>query len=436
VVIQGNSITNGGYNDPVHALAGTPPRAGIDVEGGSVSGGTSPEGTVIQGNTFRGNWGAAVSDFNGRGTVISNNFADGSIGYGFAVDTAIQGNTLREASRLVPANFAAFNIATTYLKGDLVQSGGAFYTSIKDANVGNTPPNATWWQVYTATAAIYGLGLSASMDTNSATVVGNTINGYDIGIDLRGANAIAIGNHIYKPRSKGLNGFSIVGVTFDGNEVFQAPTGVNLDASATQATVSNNYVEASATVGIISTSTSAVIRGNRVRFSLVGIRVTGGTASVVANDIRPDGVPSESNSISISGATTVATVKGNIVRGAANTAFIATSNPTLRLVGNEFTGNTTASFAVSITSTSRVEIVDNVISFARASNGGTGLGILGGTTGAVILSNKIYSENAFTLTNPIITTGSAGSNKVVNNITSTGAVTLHATDTNTGNVTF
>src|SRR5208282_4463908 len=68
--------------------------------------------------------------------------------------------------------FGAFNIATVYGVGAIVDESGILYISIQAGNVGNTPPNATWWTPL-GSASFQGIWASGTSYAQGVTVEGS-----------------------------------------------------------------------------------------------------------------------------------------------------------------------------------------------------------------------------------------------------------------------
>lgn len=167
VRIKNCIITKAGADD------GCAPRFGIDIEGygeGSIDY-EEIRDVLIEGCTFIGNINASVSNFNGYGVRIVNNQADHVINYGSGTDTLISNNTM-------------------------VRTDGK-----------NT--------------AIQGDGVSSSQKCNNSLIIGNTIKGFNKGIDARGKGINIIGNIIDEMHESavGIVAYYADNVTISGNKV-------------------------------------------------------------------------------------------------------------------------------------------------------------------------------------------------------------------------
>ncbi|MBT0952016.1 right-handed parallel beta-helix repeat-containing protein [Bacillus velezensis] len=128
VKIDKNVITNAGIND------GCKPMFGIDIEGygeGNIDY-EEPRNVRITNNTFKGNVLQSVCNFSGYEVVISGNYSDNSISYGFGTDTTISNNTLVRTDK----KYTAITSLGVYKKrsgGGMTETGllqrGSFKTS-------------------------------------------------------------------------------------------------------------------------------------------------------------------------------------------------------------------------------------------------------------------------------------------------------------------
>jgi hypothetical protein len=472
ITIRGNWITNAGQDDATSR--GTAPEAGIDLETAS-SFDTRPRRIVIADNVFTGNRATSLNLYNSIGVSVGGNYFDRGLVLLSGADTAISGNTFVEGPTSDPAQFPLWSAGTTYRSGDRVRDsngapwalrvdssigvnpasattysaattyvagatviyGGHLYVSLQDANLNHTPSSQTaWWtrtwDAYSDTA------IAGSIDAERTVVAGNLITGFDVGIALAGEDGLATGNVIKNHRNRAVDLYGATRARVSDNLIYGGSVAVSAPGpTAVEVVVENNTIDSPSTYGVDSDSPSIIVRGNKVRYAPSGVRVTAGEAVIADNVLLPAGVPSESYQILCQGASASCDITGNVVRSPANVAIYALSNPSrVRASGNLITGasgNTTAAISCTSTAAGACVITANTISINRTANGGWGIALGGGTTGAVISGNTVYTETpAYTLTYGITTNSSAGGNRVTDN-SSAGPITTHATDLVSGN---
>jgi len=384
VQVEGNVITRAGWNDGVHD--GTAPRFGVDIEGYGENGvrWETALNVIVRGNLLRDNLGASIGNFNGFGVVIESNIADGYIGYGYGAETIVSGNVIKE-------------------------------------NPGRP-----------MRCGITGIGVTQARGTSNSVIVANTIVGFETGIDVRGRDLVVASNSVYKARQKGILAYTVANARIDGNVVVEAPLGISVDPTASYVTISDNTVTRS-TTAIQSGGKQTGIRANRIDDANVAVRVVGGPASIEDNAIDASGLWATSYAIALGGADLVASVKGNTFRGLKNTAIIG-SGSTLRIVANRVEGFEPAVAAMSFSKIGRIEVLDNTIGLARVSDGAAAITV-SETIGALVVGNRILSENGRALGHPI-QTDHATASKVLNNQTSGGTLVTHPTDMVQGNLSF
>lgn len=434
VVITQNRITRAGFNDAF--ASGTMPRAGIDVEGGVLASGTSPVGTIISDNVFLGNWGSAISVYNGRDTTVVGNVADSPIGYGFSATVAIVGNTVREGPQSDPSRFGPFLPGTTYARGDKVRHQGIAYQSRTVGNVGRnpSPTDQTWWRGWSSTG-IYGLGLANGMSSNGATIQGNLVQGFDVGIDLRGSDVTAQGNQVLGSRFRGILVYAADRVGVIGNAVSGARVGISVSLGSANVTVADNQIFGATSRGIESAGGQASIRGNTIRRSPASIQIVAGDAVVDSNVILPEGVAGETHQLEFNGPGVDASASGNFIQAskAIHPVLVVNGVRRIRLRGNQVVGILGDS-GIHVAGAVRVDVVDNLVTFARETDGGAGV-VVTGSTGARLLGNKIYAENDRPLRYAIRTEGATAS-KVFANAYSKGSFVTGPSDMVGGNTAF
>jgi len=417
VFITSNVITNAGFNDASDApirVAGVPPRAGVDVEGGYLSDGTSPRRIVIEGNSLHGNWGPAISSYNGNGVVIQGNLADSSVGYAYSKDVTIAGNTLQEGAQSDPGKQQPWDPGATYRKGDKVQAGKVALVSLRDENRGVQPEagKGTWMAF--APPGIYGLGLATGIGTNSTSISGNTVSGFANGIDVRGAGLTVSGNTLSGQRDAGILVYEANFALIEGNQVTAVPVGVRLSQSAAGVAVSGNQITGATKAGILSHGREMAIRGNILRGALVGILILGGSATVFGNQVDMAGTETGAIGVRVSGEKTRSLIQANMVHDPPGVAIGVVGSEAV-IIGNAVTGAKGTGPAISVDGAEGPKILDNLVTFARRDPGGVGISVVGSKVGTVT-GNRIFSEAGQVLSVPIRTEAGRG-HRVFNNLT-------------------
>ena len=129
---------------------GVEPRMGIDIEGYGENAVNMEEPLNIQirNNIVRGGAASSIYNFNGYGVIIEGNHTDSSISYGFSTETIIANNMIRAVG------------------GGVTKAG------------------------------ITSLGVSLGQTENNVVIIGNMIEGFEKGIDVRGDSVHITGNKI------------------------------------------------------------------------------------------------------------------------------------------------------------------------------------------------------------------------------------------------
>lgn len=377
VIVERNVITRAGWNDGIHD--GTAPRFGIDIEGygeGAVDFAT-PLNVIVRGNLLRENRGQAIGNYNGYGVVIDGNVADTGIGYGYGTETVISNNVIKES----PANPAKFGVV--------------------------------------------GLGVSGGLATNSAVVLGNTIVGFDTGVDARGRDVVVASNVVRNARKAGVLAYAVENARIDGNLIADAPVGIRVAANASRVSVTDNTITRATTHAIHSDGKETAIRANRLDDATTAVRVSSGSARIEENSIDARNVSHPGVAVVIEGGVE-ATVRGNTFTGLKNGAILGGADAAVRIAGNRLERFDSDVPAIVVAGARRVELLDNVIATSRASTAAVGIS-LSGTDGAVVARNVVYAESG-EAPRVAITTARAKGSTVVENVTPGGALETHASD--------
>lgn len=381
VKIDKNVITNAGIND------GCKPMFGIDIEGygeGNIDY-EEPRNVRITNNTFKGNILQSVCNFSGYEVVISGNYSDNSISYGFGTDTTISNNTLVRTDKK--------------------------YT------------------------AITSLGVSAGFTGNNTTITGNTIKGFSSGIDVRGADVSVSGNTISELSADGtaLATFEAKNVKFSDNIVNHCPGKLCSARNSKDITFEGNDLHDSDITAIeIADSINVKAKSNDIKRSKQGVVVTRSSAKLIDNDIDlTDYSGATGYAISFDKGSDV-DIKYSRIPKPANMAIYGESaeGRTVRIKNNDIT-DAKCLIPIYVVGGKNPEISGNDITFNRKASGGYGIQTKN-TDGALVKENVVYSANSFALYNPIKTSESVNSRVIGNKVS--GTLSLNETDIETNNI--
>ncbi|MEH6861522.1 right-handed parallel beta-helix repeat-containing protein [Bacillus velezensis] len=381
VKIDKNVITNAGIND------GCKPMFGIDIEGygeGNIDY-EEPRNVRITNNTFKGNILQSVCNFSGYEVVISGNYSDNSISYGFGTDTTISNNTLVRTDKK--------------------------YT------------------------AITSLGVSAGFSGNNISITGNTIKGFSSGIDVRGADVSASGNTISELSADGtaLATFEAKNVKFSDNIVNHCPGKLCSARNSKDITFEGNALNDSDITAIeIVDSTDVTARANVIKRSKQGVVVTRSSAKLIDNDIDlTDYSGAVGYAISFDRGSDV-DIKYTRIPKPANMAIYgeSTEGRTVRIKNNDIT-DAKCLIPIYVVGGKNPEISGNDITFNRKASGGYGIQTKN-TDGALVKENVVHSVSSFRLYNPIKTSESINSRVIGNKVS--GTLSLNETDIETNNI--
>lgn len=381
VKIDKNVITNAGIND------GCKPMFGIDIEGygeGNIDY-EEPRNVRITNNTFKGNISQSVCNFSGYEVVISGNYSDNSISYGFGTDTAISNNTLVRTDKK--------------------------YT------------------------AITSLGVSAGFTGNNTTITGNTIKGFSSGIDVRGADVSVSGNTISELSADGtaLATFEAKNVKFSDNIVNHCPGKLCSARNSKDITFEGNDLHDSDITAIeIADSINVKAKSNDIKRSKQGVVVTRSSAKLIDNDIDlADYSGATGYAISFDKGSDV-DIEYSRIPKPANMAIYGESaeGRSVRIKNNDIT-DAKCLIPIYVVGGKKPEISGNDITFNRKASGGYGIQTKN-TDGALVKENVVYSANSFALYNPIKTSESVNSRVIGNKVS--GTLSLNETDTEYQNI--
>jgi hypothetical protein len=416
-LIEDNDIHEAGTNEGYTGRAtgsSIPfnPRAGIDLEFGTAE---QVLKTNIRGNRFVGNAGTSVNDFNGRGTVISDNFSDAPLHVGVPSPF---GNRQNEA---VIANNIVVNTSDTT-------------RNAINLELPTVPPDD-----------------DGTTDPRAVLVVGNVTHGFGTGVRLAGFGAACVGNYISGFASAGLQAYQGTEVSFTANHITApasggTPSGILLNTSLNvthadpKVLVNNNHI-ADCYYGMTFTNlpVGVTVKGNEIIRGFTAFNVGGGTKALIeGNTVALTGHSSgtQGNDV-VYGATSDITLLGNTFRGSTSTTILATSGGSggaSRIIGNKII-DSTAARAISCTAGTH-DVVDNKISVLRATAGTEAIFITGASVNSRVIGNKAWATGAAkyaVMVNSSTASGSPATQIFGNDFDGARVVNWHSSDIVGGN---
>ncbi|QBP41930.1 right-handed parallel beta-helix repeat-containing protein [Paenisporosarcina antarctica] len=384
VIVENCQILNAGINDGIHD--GTAPRYGIDLEGygeGSIDYET-PLKIIIRNNKLVGNVNTSVGNFNGYEVVITENFSDNIISYGFGTDTIISNNVFKRIDNLK--------------------------------------------------IAIGSLGVSEGKDGNHVTITGNTINGFNVGVDIRGKNVTVMGNNISNVNTSILC-FQAEEVLISGNIAWKcAVDAVKILQSKFVSLIGNSLRDTLFGVRIEQSSTNIIINNNSVDEYGTGMKITGGSCTIKGNTFNQGNYTTKSYHL-IFDTNVVVLIENNVFKRPGSYVIFGTGGSgtgRARIIKNvieDFTGSSPVFFST----IGKYEFISNEIISGLTSGIGTAVYLVSGINNALIIGNKFYATTSHVLTNAI-NTSLASNSKIISNVCLNGGITSAAGDVLNGNI--
>lgn len=237
---------------------GVEPRMGIDIEGYGENAVNMEEPLNIQirNNIVRGGAASSIYNFNGYGVIIEGNHTDSSISYGFATETIIANNLIRAVG------------------GGVTKAG------------------------------ITSLGVSFGQTENNVIIIGNMIEGFEKGIDVRGDSVHITGNKISLFEDAALSVYMANRILIEGNHI-ESGTNIGQRSAALRIYQSDSVVFSNNTIysvidGAMVRGTNILIQHNQFKDFSRGIWVQEGEAGVNGNLFIQEGHPELGSSYTIS----------------------------------------------------------------------------------------------------------------------------------------
>ncbi|MCY9577409.1 right-handed parallel beta-helix repeat-containing protein [Bacillus xiamenensis] len=251
VIVEDCLIERAGVN-------GVEPKMGIDIEGygENATNLEEPLNIQIRNNIVRGGAASAIYNFNGYGVIIEGNQTDSSISYGFATETIIANNLIRAVG------------------GGVTKAG------------------------------ITSLGVSLDQTENNVIIIGNMIEGFEKGIDVRGDSVHITGNKISLFEDAAVSVYMANRILIEGNHI-ESGTNTRLRSASLRIYQSDSIVFSNNTIysvidAAIVRGTNILIRHNQFKEFSRGIWVQGGEVGINGNHFIQEGVSELTSSYTIS----------------------------------------------------------------------------------------------------------------------------------------
>ncbi|MDM5296928.1 right-handed parallel beta-helix repeat-containing protein [Bacillus pumilus] len=226
---------------------GVEPRMGIDIEGygENETNIEEPLNVQIRNNFVRGGAASAIYNFNGYGVIIEGNQTDSSISYGYATETIIANNLIRAVG------------------GGVTKAG------------------------------ITSLGVSIGQTENNVIIIGNMIEGFEKGIDIRGESVHVTGNKISLFEDAAVSVYMANRILIEGNHI-ESGSNARLRSAALRIYQSDSVVFSNNTIYAVVDAamvrgTNILIQNNQFKEFSRGIWVQEGEAGISGNHFIQEG---------------------------------------------------------------------------------------------------------------------------------------------------
>jgi len=237
---------------------GVEPKMGIDIEGygENATNLEEPLNIQIRNNIVRGGAASSIYNFNGYGVIIEGNQTDSSISYGFATEMIIANNLIRA------------------VRGGVTKAG------------------------------ITSLGVPLDQSENNVIIIGNMIEGFEKGIDVRGDSVHITGNKISLFEDAAVSVYMANRILIEGNHI-ESGTNTRLRSTSLRIYQSDSIVFSNNTVySVIDAAmvrgTNILIQHNQFKEFSRGIWVQEGEAGINGNHFIQEGHSQLASSYTIS----------------------------------------------------------------------------------------------------------------------------------------
>ena len=364
---------------------------GNGADGLAAFGGTYT-GTTIQGNAIQYNASNGVSiNLQGGG----GGFADLTVG-GPNLGNTIQGNEMDG----VLLNSGVFSKTT--LQGNVIQTNGrhgVHFLATSGQKMTGFVLGGTATAEPNVIADNVGSGIAGSKaDYTSTTIVGNTIRGNGIGINLTDASNLTVGGGLTTASKNTISGSKTIGLlatgtltgtTVQGNSLTGNPLGVSLlDAqglSLGSASAGGGNTIASGTTGVraVGNLSNSVISGNAITGQTTGIQMINATGASSATPFFVGGA-----------ATTVGNGAGNYVASTVHGLYAAGAMNNTTIAGNIFSASALGGNAMVLENATGLTVGGSTAGFGNTLTAaqGNGLWAAGHSTGTGFYRNTLTAS--------------------------------------------
>ncbi|MFS0655884.1 right-handed parallel beta-helix repeat-containing protein [Bacillus sp. 179-C3.3 HS] len=381
VVVENCLLERAGVN-------GVEPRMGIDIEGygENETNFEEPLNILIKNNIVRGGAASAIYNFNGYGVIIEGNQTDSSISYGFGTETIIANN--------------------------LIRSRGGSVTK----------------------AGITSLGVSLDRTENNVIIIGNMIEGFEKGIDVRGDSVQITGNKISFFEDAAISVYMANRVLIDGNHI-ESGTNPTIRSASLRIEQSDSVVFSNNTIysvidAAIVRGTNILIQHNQFKEFSRGIWVQEGEVGINGNHFnQEDQTPlTPSYTISITG-NAKAFIWRNRFKHYENYAVYSNTTGSLEVKDNSF--EETPLFVVMYIKNGSPQIGDNRFYLNRAIGQPTAIFIDQATSARVLRNNIINLSPQKAIA---VRTLSSTHSVIAHNLLERSQLLTHSSDRLIGNI--
>lgn len=369
-------------------INGVEPKMGIDIEGygENATNLEEPLNIQIRNNIVRGGAASSIYNFNGYGVVIEGNQTDSSISYGFGTETIISNNLIRAVGEGVTK------------------------------------------------AGITSLGVSLAQTKNNVLIIGNIIEGFEKGIDVRGDSVHIIGNKISLFEDAALSIYMANRILIEGNHI-ESGTNTRLRSAALRiyqsdsVVFSNNTIHSVIDIAMVR-GTNILIQHNQFKEFSRGIWVQEGEIGINGNHFIQEGQSHliSSYTVSVTGSAK-AFIWQNRFKHYQNYAVYSSTTGGLEIKDNSF--EETSLYVVMYIKNGSPQIGDNRFYLNRSIGQSTAIFIDQATSARVLQNNIINLSPQKAIA---IRTMSSTYSVIAHNMLERSQLMTHTTDQLIGNI--
>lgn len=436
ILINGNTITNAGQSDGTNA--GTDPKAGIDVEGGS-----NPWRVTIANNIFKNNLGGSIILYNGNEIVVDGNISDSFIDFQLSSNVVISNNELRN---LTDSTHTAIEQTVTTVSantsGTMIAVGSKYVINTRATldftTIGAADNNPGTMFVATGPGPL-GTGDSVTRQLANVSIVNNQISGFKNGISTTAITrkVIISGNTLKGQSITGI--YVVANANVTNNTLYDQAIGIRADGANN--IISENVIDTASNRAIycIGASSSGKVKSNTIlnfTSTLAGaIDIASGSWGV-ANNVLDCGTVGPPQYAIFSAAAGTSIVGNTIIGGTFSLGVIRLTQKATVLDNRIIAANAPNGIYSATTNASNSIVSRNYVELASTTGTRKGILFSGGGTGVSITNNEIHNK-ASTMTNSIDTSANTGS-LIARNLTTagSGAILSNAADTVAENLSY